>query len=126
MAEYIIKSRAVFDGRADSCKPLAVWIKDDRIKKLLPYDETNAVPADVPIYDMGDKLVMPSFIDAHTHIFTGAVAASEYVCNILGIGTAAGGNYSGTGDKGSLQFPFYRNCNRRIILRQHFSAGIQF
>ena len=49
MAEYIIKSRAVFDGRADSCKPLAVWIKDDRIKKLLPYDETNAVPADVPI-----------------------------------------------------------------------------
>ena len=64
MAEYIIKSRAVFDGRADSCKPLAVWIKDDRIKKLLPYDETNAVPADVPIYDMGDKLVMPSFIDA--------------------------------------------------------------
>ena len=83
MAEYIIKSRAVFDGRADSCKPLAVWIKDDRIKKLLPYDETNAVPADVPIYDMGDKLVMPSFIDAHTHIFTGAVAASEYVCNTL-------------------------------------------
>ena len=85
MAEYIIKSRAVFDGRADSCKPLAVWIKDDRIKKLLPYDETNAVPADVPIYDMGDKLVMPSFIDAHTHIFTGAVAASEYVCNILDV-----------------------------------------
>ncbi len=83
MAEYIIKSRAVFDGRADSCKPLAVWIKDDRIKKLLSYDETNAVPADVPIYDMGDKLVMPSFIDAHTHIFTGAVAASEYVCNML-------------------------------------------
>ena len=41
MAEYIIKSRAVFDGRADSCKPLAVWIKDDRIKKLLPYDETD-------------------------------------------------------------------------------------
>lgn len=85
MAEYIIKSRAVFDGRADSCKPLAVWIKGDRIKKLLPYDETNAVPADVPIYDMGDKLVMPSFIDAHTHIFTGAVAASEYVCNILDV-----------------------------------------
>ena len=57
MAEYIIKSRAVFDGRADSCKPLAVWIKDDRIKKLLPYDETNAVPADVPIYDMGHAIL---------------------------------------------------------------------
>mgnify|MGYP004443687497 CR=1 FL=1 len=69
MAEYIIKSRAVFDGRADSCKPLAVWIKDDRIKKLLPYDETNAVPADVPIYDMGDKLVMPSFIDAQVNMY---------------------------------------------------------
>ena len=48
------------------------------------------------------------------------------VCNILGIGTAAGGNYSGTGDKRGLQFPFYWNCNWRIILRKHFSAGIRF
>lgn len=92
MNTFILKSRAVFDGISDTYRPMAILIENDRIAELLPYEfdspsasENSGKYADMPVYDMGDNLIMPSFIDAHTHIFSGAVAASPYVCNTLDI-----------------------------------------
>lgn len=34
----------------------------------------------------GEKMIMSSFLDAHTHLFSGAVDGSRYVCSDLGRG----------------------------------------
>ena len=85
---YVIRSKAVFDSVGDKPLPKAILIEGSEIKAMLPYDYAEKREyekyKDWPLYDYGDKLVMPSFIDAHTHIFTGAIAASEYVCSDLG------------------------------------------
>lgn len=76
--EYIVKSKAVFDGKTDRPEPGAFLIRDGRIAKCLLYEDQTSYGC--PVYDFGDRLMMPSFIDAHTHIFNGAIAASEFVC----------------------------------------------
>lgn len=85
---YIIRSKAVFDSIAEEPSPKAILIQGSLIKKILPWDyaenEAYEDDKDCPLYDYGDKLIMSSFIDAHTHIFTGAITASDYVCAELG------------------------------------------
>lgn len=44
----------------------------------------------------------------------------------MGIGTAAGGNYSGTGDKGSLQFPFIGIVIGGLFYGNIFQQGFSF
>lgn len=82
---FIIRSRAVYTGLEDRPVPAAIAVEDHRIAAVLPWacEETHR---DWEIRDYGDRMVMPSFIDAHTHLFSGAVSASEYVCAELGQG----------------------------------------
>lgn len=80
----IIKSRNVYTGLLDHPEPLALLIDGKTIKTRLPYTFS---PSDYPgeeIKDYGDQLVMSAFIDAHTHVFSGAVDGSDYVCDTLG------------------------------------------
>lgn len=79
---YIVRSTAVFDSVQDAPRPAAILIKGKKIEKVLPYD--CAGYGEYPVLDYGDKLIMSSFLDAHTHIFSGAVSASRYVCASLG------------------------------------------
>ncbi len=81
----IIKSKNVFTGESDWPGPAAILIEGEKIGKILPYyvDEE-----DFPwekVVDYGDCMVMPSFVDAHTHLFSGAVDNSDYVCDTLGL-----------------------------------------
>ena len=82
---FIIRSRAVYTGRAGRPAPAAIAVEGKRILGMLPWDCEKQYE-DWEIHDYGDRMVMPSFIDAHTHLFSGAVSASEYVCTDLGRG----------------------------------------
>lgn len=84
MKEYIIRSRTVYTGLSERPQPLAVLVSGAVIKKILPWDYDRKKYHMYPLYDYGEQLVMPSFIDAHTHIFSGAVASSDYVCDLSG------------------------------------------
>ncbi len=97
----IIKSRQVYTGLTDQPEPLALLIRGSKIEKVLPYDyesekgEKREYPTtgvldegdytEEKVIDYGEKLVMSSFIDSHTHVFSGAVDGSDYVCNTLGL-----------------------------------------
>lgn len=82
---YIVRSRAVFDGLADRPTPMAILVQGKRIREILPWDyEKSGRYAEYPLYDYADRMVMPSFVDAHTHVFLGAVTASDFVCADLG------------------------------------------
>lgn len=84
--EYVVKSKNVFDGKNDFPKPMAFAVSGDKIVKILPYEHDLVYGCKgSKIYDFGDKLIMPSFIDAHTHIFQAAIADSDYVCSDLSL-----------------------------------------
>lgn len=80
--EYIIRSKAVFDSVQDEPYEAAILIKGKKIEKILPWDCKGY--EQYPIEDYGERLIMSSFLDAHTHIFSGAINASRYVCFELG------------------------------------------
>ena len=82
---FIIRSRTVFTGLGDAPQAARVAVQGGRIAALLPWAGSEDEPyADWPVHDYGERLVMPSFVDAHTHLFQGALEESEYVCNTLG------------------------------------------
>ncbi len=105
---FIIRSKNVYTGLTDAPTPAAVAIEGNRIVAVLPWtytDDPNGTRADGsdgayadvpqgdnaenpyrgwPLTDYGEKMIMPSFVDAHTHLFRGAVDASSYVCDDLG------------------------------------------
>lgn len=82
--DYVVKSKNVFDGKNDFPKPMAFAVTGEKIVKILPYEyELLDGCRDSKLYDFGEKLIMPSFIDAHTHIFQAAIADSDYVCSDL-------------------------------------------
>ncbi|MDO4284921.1 MAG: amidohydrolase family protein [Eubacteriales bacterium] len=112
-SRFIIRSTCVFTGLTAEPQPAAIAVEDSRIEAVLPWDFRSQTGASAcsnsgvrrgaaadcgsevhhgsgaryagwPLYDYGDRLIMPSFIDAHTHLFQGAIEASDYVCSGLG------------------------------------------
>ena len=75
----------MYTGRTDRPAPAAIAVEGERILGVLPWD-CEKIDGNWEIHDYGDRMVMPSFIDAHTHLFSGAVSSSEYVCTDLGRG----------------------------------------
>ena len=83
--KYIVRSRQVFDAVSNQPESKAILIEDKKIEKILPWDAAESEEyQSYPLKDYGDKLILPSFMDAHTHVFSGAVTASDYVCDTLG------------------------------------------
>ena len=80
--KYLIRSTAVYLGHDALPSPESILVEEGVIRKILPY-EVNAevLPDGIKVLDFGDRLVMPGFIDAHTHFFTGAMENSEHVCS---------------------------------------------
>ena len=74
---FIIRSRAVYTA-VPAARSGGHSREGKRILGMLPWDCEKQYE-DWEIHDYGDRMVMPSFIDAHTHLFSGAVSASEYV-----------------------------------------------
>ncbi|MCI5648815.1 MAG: amidohydrolase family protein [Fusicatenibacter sp.] len=87
MEQYLIRSKNIFTGLRDAPESAAIAVEGKSIRKVLPWDYTEETPyAQWPLYDYGEQLILPSFIDAHTHLFSGAINASDYVCDTLGQG----------------------------------------
>ena len=91
--QFIIKSKNVFDGLHQYPIPMAIAVSGKKIEKILPWDYESAENknmdwykeyCDWKVYDYGSQYIQYSFLDAHTHLFSGAVSASEYVCSDLG------------------------------------------
>jgi allantoinase len=63
MPDQIIRSRRVV--LPSGLRPASIHIKDGKIERIGEWDE---VPADVPVSDAGDSVVMPGNVDAHVHV----------------------------------------------------------
>ncbi len=65
-------------------RPAAIFIKGDRIERVL---ETDAAPRGDAVEDLGDALVSPAFVNAHTHNamnpLRGVGAAEELKVNVV-------------------------------------------
>ena len=80
--EYLVRSQAVFTGLHHRPEPATIYVQGKQIKEILPWEYGTAYQQ-LPLYDYGSQMILPSFIDAHTHIFSGAVNYSDYVCDDL-------------------------------------------
>jgi predicted amidohydrolase YtcJ len=79
-ASLVIKSNAVFTGLNDDvfCGGIAIW--ENKIVAVGGDSEiAEWISADTEVLEYGDQLIMPGFIDAHMHFFTGAFVNSEYM-----------------------------------------------
>lgn len=84
-ADICIKSNIVFDGHTLIDGGAAILIKDEKILEVVPLNEFgDYVDENTKILDYGNKLVMPGLVDAHTHFYSAAIAASEHVITNLG------------------------------------------
>ena len=80
--EFLVRSLAVFTGLNHRPEPATIYVQGKQIKEMLPWEIEEAYQH-LPLYDYGSQMIMPSFLDAHTHIFSGAVNYSDYVCDDL-------------------------------------------
>lgn len=86
-ADLILKSKNIFTGDGTPPQAGIVAIKGKEILAVGKEDPKLAGP-DTQVMDLGEKLIMPSFIDAHTHYFQGAVCSSEYMCMEIAVSTS--------------------------------------
>ncbi len=83
-ADYIITGNYIFDGVCDAPFSGAVIICKEKIADVIKDgDYKEYVGPDTKVIDAKDGLIMPGFVDAHTHFFSAAIAESEYVCTEL-------------------------------------------
>ena len=85
--DYVVRSRRVFTsvpGERGSHE-LAFAVSGDRIVLVgAPKDVLAAVPAAVPVHNLGDRFVCPGFHDAHLHFFHTAVGSSPFMLMHMG------------------------------------------
>lgn len=78
-ADLILKSKTIFDGKEKNPFSGIVAIKENKI--IYAGEDTRVYDGpDTERREYGDKLIMPAFIDAHTHYFSGAISSSDYMC----------------------------------------------
>ena len=81
-ADYCLKSSAVFTGIEEKTKEACILIKKNRIIDVVPFEmKDKFIDENTIVLDYKNKLIMPGFVDAHTHFFSGALSASEHVCD---------------------------------------------
>ena len=82
-ADKILKSNAVFDSVSDEPFAGGVAIKDNKILSVCKGDEIDKYASDeTEVLEFQDKLIMPGLVDAHDHLWWGAVADSSHVVNL--------------------------------------------
>lgn len=78
-ADMILKSNNIFTGDKKDTICGGIAVKANKIIAVGANVDEYA-NADTRIIDCGDRLIMPSFIDAHMHYVMAATTTSEYVC----------------------------------------------
>lgn len=83
-AEIVLKSNLIFDSISAEPFEGAVVIKNGKILAVYQKgEEDEYINSDTKVFEFKDKLVMPSFIDAHAHMYNGIVNLSDHVCDTL-------------------------------------------
>jgi imidazolonepropionase len=99
----ILKNVKKIYGQPDQDGPMSIVLKNGVIDKIAPYDQLTKVMLDSEksptIIDCFDRIVMPGFIDSHTHLlFSGSREAEFYLrakgASYLDILSGGGGIYS--------------------------------
>ncbi len=76
----VIKSKNIFTGLTNEPFEGAVFVEKNKIIDIIETSNISKYEdGSCQIYDVGQRLVMPGFIDAHMHFFQAAVADSEYI-----------------------------------------------
>ncbi len=80
----LIKSKAIYTGGKKMPFPGGVVIEKNRINAVCSEDEIKKFEeTDMEVWDFGEKLVMPGFVDAHVHFTVGAISASDHMCTAI-------------------------------------------
>jgi allantoinase len=66
VSDFLLRSRRVV--RPEGVGPAALRILGGRIAAVFGDAEAGAAPADVPVTDVGDSVVMPGLVDTHVHV----------------------------------------------------------
>lgn len=83
-ADKVIKSNVIFDSIADEPFAGGIAIKGNKIQAVVKGEGIDEyIGPDTEVMEFTDKLVMPSFIDAHMHFVDGAINYSDYMCSNL-------------------------------------------
>ena len=83
-ADIVLKSKLIFDSLAEKPYEGAIAIKGNRIVAVCKDEGANEyIGKDTKVVNYEDKLIMPSFIDAHDHMYNGIVNLSDHVCTTL-------------------------------------------
>ncbi len=88
-ADHVFKSDYMFEGSSDSYFDGAVAVRGNKIVALGSYEDVEGfIGPDTQVHDCTGKLVMPGFIDPHTHLGDAAQVASPYTVNLFGTKSA--------------------------------------
>lgn len=84
-ATYILKSRNIFDGISDAPVSGGVVIEGQKIAGIFPEEKLRTFCGPTTkVVDYGDKLIMPGFIDSHTHMGQAMDYLDEDYCIDIG------------------------------------------
>lgn len=82
-ADKILKSNAIFDSVSDEPFAGGIAISGNRILAVCKGDDIDQYASDeTEIFEFQDELIMPGLVDAHDHLWWGAVADSSHVVNL--------------------------------------------
>lgn len=82
-ADIVLKSNAVFDSIGNMPFSGGVAIKGNRILAVIKGDGIDEyIGPDTKVFQYENQLIMPGFVDAHTHFFDGAVTSSDHMCDL--------------------------------------------
>ncbi len=83
-ADLVLKSNAVFSGLTNEAFEGGIAILGNKIAAVENKDDINKwIDTNTKVYEFNDEMIMPGFIDAHMHFFTGAFVSSEYMLTDL-------------------------------------------
>lgn len=72
--EILCSERVVVRGEEGlSVRPAAVWIEGAHIARVTSLESLQQAPPDAVIHRLGERVVAPAFVNAHTHLALGAL-----------------------------------------------------
>lgn len=84
-ADLMIKSKAVYTGTKKLPEEACIIIKNGKIKEVCSFSEAGQYECDPNrIITLQEGMVLPGFIDAHTHVLATAAAQSVRILDLTG------------------------------------------